>query len=135
MALCGYGWRVWLKRDRRGHRIIRITNSSKKDITKQLLLFFAVFLLLYLLQVLLNKNAAISGFAIVSAFVCATILTGTWLITNKKIEGCYWWLLSCIVAIPLFYAAHYLLYSFALLFLFGAISWCLYKWKKRPIKK
>lgn len=130
-ALCLYGWRVWLQRDRGGHRIVRISKSSKKDITKQLLFFSAAFIFLFLISWIINKNAAFNGIAFTGIFVHATALTGFGLTARKKLESWYWYMISGVVAIPFFYAEHYLIYSFTAIFLLVAVIWCLYTWRKK----
>lgn len=135
IALCLYGWRVWRQRDKRGHRIVRITKSSKKDITIQMLIFSAAFICLTCAGFISNKNAAFNGIALTGNFVYATALTGFWLTANKKLESGYWYLISGLVAIAYFYLAHYLIFSGSTLALVAAAAFCLYAWRKKINRK
>lgn len=128
-SLCLYGWQVWRRRDRRGHRIVRISKSSKKDILIQLLFFSAVFFILLLTNWFINENTALNFIAFTGIFLNATALTGFGLTAHKKLESWYWYIISCVLAVPFFYAEHYLIYSFAAVFLLAAVIWSLYTWR------
>lgn len=135
IAVGFYGWRIWQKRDKRRHRIVRVSKSSKKDIRNQIGFFGGVFIALLLIQALISFNQVFTTSIITKTVAYCTALTGMWLIANKKIEGWYWWLLASIISLVLFYTTYYLLYSIATLLLILAIGWCFYAWKKRLNRK
>ncbi|HQW84599.1 MAG TPA: nicotinamide mononucleotide transporter family protein, partial [Ferruginibacter sp.] len=130
-ALCIYGWLVWRRRNRRGHRIVRISMSSKKEIALQLLVFSSAFIFLLIANWIINKNAAFKTIALMAYIVYATALTGFWLTANKKLESWYWYLTSCFAAIFFYYAEHFLIYSFTAIVLMAVVTWCLFAWKKK----
>ncbi len=134
-ALCIYGWIIWSKRDRKKHRIVRITSSSKKEWLMQFA-FFAIFFIADFF-VLTNYKRFFSQDAISvgDAFATAAAFTAVWAMTNKKVESWYWWMAAAIAFIPLYFMKHYLfnsLYNFMLLI---TATWGLYQWKKRRVSR
>lgn len=135
IILCLYGWWVWRQRDRRGHRIVRITKSSKKDITIQMLIFSTAFISLTCAGFISYKNAALNTIALTGNFVYTTSLTGFWLTTQKKFESWYWYLVSGIAAIAYFYLTHYLIFCSSAIVLIAFVTWCMCAWRKKLNRK
>jgi nicotinamide mononucleotide transporter len=133
LIAAAYGWFLWSKRDKRKHRIIRITVSSKKDWINQFLFFTAIYTAT--LSCLLNFKNYFDGqgVAAVNSFIISAALTSLWLINQKKVESWFWWIAAVAVAVPSYFFTHQILMSACSgLFLLLGIA-VLLKWKKRKI--
>lgn len=114
-----YGWKQWRKRDRRKHRITRVTVSTNKEITLQIILAGLLYILIF--TIFHYSNAFFSPDIIpwADAFITTTAFIAIWLFTRKKIECWYWWIMANISASLLFFIKHYIFISliFAILIL------------------
>jgi nicotinamide mononucleotide transporter len=136
LMLCIYGWKIWSKRDRRKHRVTRVTSSAKREKLIQLAFFTTAF---------------IGGFFIVNSFeylfspgtsrwagifAGAAGVAGMWSMTMKRTEGWYWWIIANIILIPLLFFRSQLFASSYHLLLLLMSAWGLYEWKtKRLIRR
>lgn len=97
-----YGWWLWLKKDDRQQTVLHITFSNRRMWAYQLLFFAicyaAIFLSLLYLKPLFFEGAIPWADALASA----SAFTGMWLMTQKKVESWYWWILTDFVSIPLY---------------------------------
>ena len=134
-TLCIYGWVVWSKRDRKKHRITRITASSKKELIIQIGIFIFFFIGFLLALIYFKLQFTPGSLAWADAFIYATTFTGMWLIAIKKVESWYWWVVSYLTSSILFFIKHDILHfaSFALLSLLA--TWILLKWRNRKMKR
>lgn len=134
-VFCIYGWIRWSKRDRKKHRIVRITSSSKKEWFIQFgffLLSFAVGLFaINYYKKLFSRDIILFG----DAAAGAAAFTAIWSMTNKKVESWYWWMTAAAVLIPLYFLKHYLFDGFYYFMLFLMACWGLYQWKRRRMSK
>ncbi len=93
------------------------------------LLFFAAFYFaIYLALSYLKKEFASGAIPAADAFASATAYTGMWLMAKKKVESWYWWILTNIASIPLYFVKGYVFTSFQFLVLLimafaGLVSW------------
>lgn len=134
-VICIYGWMQWAKRDRKNHRITRITYSSKKDWLVQLLIFGVSFAAVYA-AVKLGKDFFAPGSAsAMDSFIYAASFTGLWAVARKKVESWYWWIVANAIAVPALLAKHYLINSCWHLLLLTMSFWVLYKWKRRSTRR
>jgi nicotinamide mononucleotide transporter len=130
-----YGWLLWSKRDRRKHRIVRVTASSNNERLLQLTFFIAVFLLAFFCLTYLKTQFAVGNIPWADAFVTAASFTAMWLMVKKKTESWYWWIAASIVSIPLYFVKHFIFISVNNgLVLIMAIAG-LYGWKKKSAVK
>ena len=128
-----YGWMMWSKRDKRKHRVIRVTSSSAKEWMIQLA-FFAAFFLAIFFALSYLKSAFYPGvIPWADAFASATAFTGMWLMTKKKVESWYWWIATNIASIPLYFVKHFVFTSVYYVVLLVMAIAGLYEWKKRDI--
>lgn len=65
------------------------------------------------------------------AFASATAFTGMWLMTKKKVESWYWWILTNIASIPLYFTKGFVFTSFYYFVLLVFAFWGLAEWRKR----
>jgi nicotinamide mononucleotide transporter len=130
-----YGWRVWAKRDMRRHRVIRITDSSKKEKQIQLIVFTSFFILLFPVLQYFKKSFTPGIIPWADALVYAAAFTGMWLMTRKKLESWYWWIAAIAVSIPLYFSKHYLLISIYFVPALALSYWALRRWRRKRIVK
>jgi len=136
VAMGVYGWRVWLKRNHRKHRIVRITASTKKEIQIQLACFAIFFAILFAALNYFKKSFAPGIIAWADALVYAAAFTGMWLFTQKKVEAWYWLIAASAASIFLFFTKHYILISMYYVPILAIAVLTLYRWKrKRRVKK
>ena len=126
-----YGWFLWSKRDKRKHRIIRISSSTKRELVLQTGFFIASFIVIFICHIYFRKEFLIDAMPWANSFVTAAAFTGMWLITKKKIESWYWWVATSIASVLLYFFMNYILISSYFCFLLIFIVAGLYKWKKR----
>ncbi len=123
-----YGWIGWSKKDDNKKIVLQISSSNKKEWMAQVEFFIAFYLVIYCALSYLKTNFAPEAIPWADAFASASAFTGMWLMTKKKIESWYWWIITNIVSIPLYFVKHYVftsVYYFILLIMavFGLIEW------------
>lgn len=130
-AMCIYGWVMWSKRDRKKHRIVRISSSSKKEWAGQLL-FFSLFFVVNFFALAYYKRYFLPGsIPLADAFIYASSFIAMWLFAKKKTEAWLWWIAASAVAIPTYFVKHYLFFAgYQFIPLMMAV-WGMYKWKRR----
>lgn len=125
-----YGWVKWSKRDRRHHRILRVSRAIKSDRFMQFVIF-AILFTTFVLALRFFESDYYSDFLLLTeAFVAASAFTGIWLMLKKKIECWYWWIITCLVSIPLFFLKHYVVSSMLFVMLLIFTVWGLFAWRK-----
>jgi nicotinamide mononucleotide transporter len=137
IAMCTYGWLLWIKRDRRKHRIIRITTSTKKEIGMQLSFFLVCFAIIFSAFSFFTNYFDPATIKWADSFAIAAGFTGMWLIAKKKKESWYWCIAATASAIPLSFIKHHVLMAVYYGLLLIMSFWCLNKWgrKKARLKK
>ncbi len=106
-----YGWMQWRKRDRRKHRIIRVTASTKKEIIIQIVIAGLLYLLIFTAYHFLNTFFSPDVIPWADAFIITAAFIAIWLFTRKKIECWYWWVMVTLLASILFFIKHYIFLS------------------------
>jgi nicotinamide mononucleotide transporter len=125
-----YGWVMWSKRDKRQHRIFRISASTKKELPVHFGIFVFFFIANFAALTFLIKDFTPGSIPWADAFVYASAFTGMWLMTKKKIESWYWLITSAILLIPLLFIKHYVVNSVYFIFLLALAFIGLIKWKR-----
>ena len=123
-----YGWIGWSKKDDNKNIVLQISASNKKEWKEQLIFFSVFYLVIYSSLSYLKTNFAPEAIPWADAFASASAFTAMWLMTKKKIESWYWWIITNIASIPLYFVKHYVftsVYYFILLIMaiFGLIEW------------
>jgi nicotinamide mononucleotide transporter len=123
-----YGWVLWSKKDETNHTILVVKNSTVKEWLVQFLFFASFYLGIFLALLYLKKEFAPGAIPAVDAFASATAYTAMWLMAKKKVESWYWWILTNIASIPLYFVKGYVFTSFQFLVLLimafaGLLSW------------
>ena len=99
-----YGWYMWLKKDASDRKLLSIAFSGRQMWIYQLLFFSFFYVVIYFALVYLKENFFEGAIPWGDAFASATAFTGMWLMTRKKVESWYWWILTNVASIPLFYS-------------------------------
>jgi len=129
-----YGWTLWTKRDTSHHHIVHIKFSNTKWWVYQLLFFLAFYIAIFVSLTYLKRSFAPGAIPWADAFASATAFTGMWLMTKKKVESWYWWILTNISSIPLYFVKHYVFTSVYYVILLVFAFWGLAEWRKRASK-
>ena len=122
------GWYMWAKKDIGQQKILQITFSSDKQWAGQILFFLLFYTVIYFALTYFKTMFFEGVIPWADAFASATAFTGMWLMTKKKVESWYWWILTNIASVPLYFVKHYVLtsvyYSVLLIMsVFGLIAW------------
>jgi len=122
-----YGWWIWVKKDNQEQNL-QISYSNRKEWLVQIGFFVVCYITIYFSLEYLKKAFAPGTIPWGDAFASAAAFTGMWLMTRKKIENWFWWILTNIACIPLYYVKGYIftsVYYFVLLILaiWGWIEW------------
>ena len=123
-----YGWIGWAKKDDNKNIVLQISASNKKEWIEQLIFFSVFYLIIYSSLAYLKTNFAPEAIPWADAFASASAFTAMWLMTKKKIESWYWWIITNVASIPLYFVKHYVftsVYYFILLIMaiFGLMEW------------
>lgn len=87
---------------------LQITACTAKQWVLSLLYFSASWVILYFVL----RHFTDSTVAAADALGAATAYTAMWLMTRKKVENWIWWIMTNMVAIPLFFMKGYVFTSF-----------------------
>ena len=97
-----YGWWSWLEKDKKKSTYaLKISFSNRNWIALQLAFFFVIFLFIYAALYLLKENFYADAIPWADGLATASAFTGMWLMTRKKVESWYWWIITNIISIPL----------------------------------
>jgi nicotinamide mononucleotide transporter len=130
-----YGWYIWAKKDNQAEQVVHITYSDKKWWWYQLLFFAFFYISIFAALTYLKKSFLPGVIPWADAFASATAFTGMWLMTKKKVESWYWWLLTDIASIPLYFVKQYVFSSVYYVVLFIMAIFGLLEWMKRAQTK
>ncbi len=123
-----YGWVLWTKRDKEKHPLVHIKFSDKNWWLNQFLFFAAFYIAIYFSLTYLKQSFAPGAIPWADALASAAAFTGMWLMTKKKVESWYWWIVTNITSIPLYFVKQYVftsVYYFILLIMavYGLVEW------------
>ena len=123
-----YGWWTWSKKDVSQKHVLHISYSTAREWKNQVLFFLFFYLSIFLALSFAKEEFSANTVPTLDAFASASAFTGMWLMTRKKVESWYWWIITNITSIPLFFYKDYVLtsvYYFILLILaiFGLMEW------------
>jgi nicotinamide mononucleotide transporter len=126
-----YGWWNWARRDRADHHVVQIAPSNKKELLQQFVFFDVCFVVIWALLLLIKKGFAPDAIPWADALASASAFTGMWLMARKKIESWYWWIITNIVSIPLWFVKGYVFTSVQFMVLLVLAVAGLIEWKRR----
>jgi nicotinamide mononucleotide transporter len=123
-----YGWILWTKKDDANKTVLVIRFSTFKEWLLNLLFFAIVYIIIYSALSYLKKDFAPGAIPAADAFASSTAYTGMLLMARKKVESWYWWIVTNMASIPLYFIKGYVFTSFQFVVLLimafaGLISW------------
>lgn len=110
-----YGWILWARKDEKNKNVLLIQHSSVKEWILHLLFFTVLYTIVYFALSYLKKEFAPGAIPAADAFASATAYTGMLLMARKKVESWYWWIITNIASIPLYFIKGYVFTSFQFL--------------------
>lgn len=126
-----WGWYLWTRKDADKKPTLHITSATRKEWLVQIGIFAALYFIIYFALVFFKKNFYEGIIPWADALASASAFTGMWLMTQKKMESWYWWILTNIVSIPLYFVKHYVFTSVYYIVLLILAFAGLIEWKRR----
>ena len=122
------GWYLWMKKDKQKKPLLHISFSGKREWIQQLLFFGFIYTCIFFALTYFKTGFFKGVIPWADALASAAAFTGMWLMVKKKVESWYWWILTNIASIPLYFVKHYVfssVYYFILLIMavFGLLQW------------
>lgn len=130
-----YGWYLWTRKNQTNQELIlQITNSNTKERVQQFLFFAGVYAVIYFALVYLRKSFAPEAIPWADALASASAYTAMWLMAKKKVESWFWWVLTNIASIPLYFIKGYTFTAvqFIVLLILAIAGWI--EWSKKANK-
>jgi nicotinamide mononucleotide transporter len=126
-----YGWYIWGKKNKQQETVLHISYSDKKMWLYQVLFFVFFYISIYFSLVYLKDKFFEGAIPWADAFASATAFTGMWLMTRKKVESWYWWIVTNISSIPLYFVKGLVVTSVYYFILLVFAFWGLAAWRKK----
>lgn len=131
-AMSLYGWYLWTRKNKSNQQLIlHITNSTLKEKIQQSLFFIFMYGIIYFSLVYLKQSFAPEAIPWADALASASAYTGMWLMAQKKVESWFWWVVTNIASIPLYFIKGYAFTSvqFVVLLILAIMGWI--SWMKK----
>lgn len=129
-----YGWILWAKKNQQREHLVLITWSNRKEWVQELIFFASFYIVIFGALTYLKKDFAPGAIPWADAFASATAFTGMWLMARKKVESWYWWVVTNLTSIPLYFVKHYVFTSIYYIVLLVMAFWGLKEWIARANK-
>jgi nicotinamide mononucleotide transporter len=129
-----YGWWLWTRKDKKHHPLLQISFASKKEWGMQILFFVSLYLVIYFSLIYLKEAFASGAIPWADGFASAAAFTGMWLMARKKVESWYWWIITNIASIPLYFVKGLVVTSVYYLVLLVLAFFGLKEWKQKAEK-
>lgn len=126
-----YGWIMWSRVNRSNQVLLHVTRATKKEWIQHLLFFCCFYIAIFFALTYLKKEFAPDAIPWADALASASAYTGMWLMAKKKVESWYWWIITNIASIPLYFVKHYVFTSVYYLVLLLMAFWGLAAWLKK----
>ena len=126
-----YGWYNWLRKDDQRQLIVHVTWSDKKEILQQVLFFISLYLVIFFSLTYLKQAFFEGAIPWADALASASAFTGMWLMTRKKVESWFWWIVTNLASIPLYFTKGYKMTSvyYLILLVLAVLGWI--EWRKK----
>lgn len=98
-----YGWWLWTRKNKEQQHLVEISYSNRRWWIYQLSFFSAFYVTLFICITYLKKEFYEGAIPWADSFAAATAFTGMWLMAKKKVESWYWWIVTNIASIPLYF--------------------------------
>ena len=126
-----YGWILWAKKTPQHQQAVVITSSSPSDWRNQVLFFGFFYISIFIALSYLKKEFAPGAIPWADALASASAFTGMWLMARKKVESWFWWIITNIASIPLYFVKGLVFTSVYYVILLVFAFWGLAEWKRR----
>jgi nicotinamide mononucleotide transporter len=126
-----YGWLMWSKVNSNKEQLLHISRSTKREWLQHFIFFAAFYIVLFFALVFAKKEFARDAIPWADALASASAYTGMWLMSKKKVESWYWWIITNIASIPLYFVKHYELTSVYYVVLLVMAFWGLAEWSRK----
>ena len=126
-----YGWFMWSRRNNTNESRLHITTATQPQWLVHLLFFAAFYIVIFFALTFAQKEFAKDAIPWADALASASAYTGMWLMAKKKVESWYWWIITNICSIPLYFVKHYSLTSVYYTILLIMAFWGLAEWRKK----
>ena len=127
-----YGWYLWTRKNQTNQEfILQITNSNTKQRIQHFLFFAGVYAIIYFALVYVKQSFAPEAIPWADALASASAYTAMWLMAKKKVESWFWWVLTNIASIPLYFIKGYTFTSvqFIVLLILAIAGWI--EWSRK----
>ena len=127
-----YVWYLWTRKNQTNQEfILQITNSNTKERIQQFLFFAGVYAIIYFALVYVKQSFAPEAIPWADALASASAYTAMWLMAKKKVESWFWWVLTNIASIPLYFIKGYTFTSvqFIVLLILAIAGWI--EWSRK----
>ncbi|MCH5600027.1 nicotinamide riboside transporter PnuC [Niabella ginsengisoli] len=123
-----YGWYLWTRKDNQQQVLLSIKFSTRREWIQELLFFGFFYVSIFFALSYLKQAFAPGAIPWADALASASAFTGMWLMAKKKVESWYWWIITNICGMPLYFVKGLVftsVYYFILLILAvgGLIEW------------
>ena len=127
-----YGWVLWSKKDEQHNALLVIQHSSGKGWLRQILFFVICYLVIFfLLSYFRSAGLAPEALPGADALASASAYTAMWLMARKKVESWYWWIVTNLASVPLYFIKGYVFTSFQFIVLLALAIAGLITWHKK----
>ena len=127
-----YGWWSWAQKDRHTNvQVLHISQSDRSVLLFQCLFFLMLFIGFFFMLTYLQTNFYPGTIPWADSLATASAFTGMWLMTRKKMESWYWWMLTNLISIPLYIYKGYALTGVYYVVLFFLAIAGLRSWTKK----
>jgi nicotinamide mononucleotide transporter len=130
-----YGWVLWLKKDKQQHYVVHIEYSTGREWLQQLAFCVFCYVVIFFSLTWLKREFSPEAIPWADAFASSTAFTGMLLMARKKVESWYWWIVTNIASIPLYFVKNYVFTSVFYFILLVMAVFGLIEWQKRAKQK
>lgn len=118
-----WGWVAWSRMSNKGETL-KISTSTYREIIYQVCFFLLIAVSYYFAITQLKVHFYPGALPLPDAIASAAAFTAMWLMTKKKIENWYWWLLTNIMCMPIYFSKDMLLTAiqYLVFFIFAVLG-------------
>lgn len=121
-----YGWRLWTSK-KGGGDTLHISINNRKDWMQTIVFFLLMFGILFFI---LDKYTP-STVPLEDAIASASAYTAMFLMNRKKVESWYWWILTDLISMPLYFIKGYVFTVVQFLVFLIVSIWGLFSWLEK----
>jgi nicotinamide mononucleotide transporter len=130
-----YGWKLWAKRDEQQQHAVQISFSTAREWIQQLAFFGISYGIIFGALTWMKQAFAPEAIPWADALASASAYTGMWLMARKKVESWYWWIITNLASIPLYFIKGYVFTSFQFIVLLIMAVAGLYSWRSKALNR